>query len=106
MLEKLHGYEVEPYSLAVINAVLTHFPHFSSGSLDDSIISMDTNVDDKALGISWDVVKTVQKFFFPGQCLEYQKMILKSEINFLKCKFTKFLWYSVYSRTFKAQKPL
>ena len=74
VLEKLHGYEVEPYSLAVINATLTHFPHFSSGSLDDSVMSMDTNVDDKALGISWDVVKTVQKFFFPGQCLHHHNI--------------------------------
>ena len=57
---------MEPYSLAVINASLTHFPHLSSGGLDDSVVSIDTTVDEKELGVSWDVVRTLQKFFYPG----------------------------------------
>lgn len=58
---------MEPYSLAVINATLTHFPHLSSGGLDDSYVSIDAGVDEKELGVSWDVVRTLQKFFYPGK---------------------------------------
>ena len=58
---------MEPYCLAVINASLTHFPHLSSGGLDDSCVSIDTAVDEKLLGLSWDVVRTLQKFFYPGE---------------------------------------
>ena len=58
---------MEPYNLAVINASLTHFPRLSSGGLDDSIVSIDTAVDEKEIGVSWDVVRTLQKFFFPGK---------------------------------------
>ena len=57
---------MEPYSLAVINASLTHFPHLSSGGLDDSYVSIDAGVDERELGVSWDVVRTLQKFFYPG----------------------------------------
>lgn len=63
---------MEPYSLAVINATLTHFPHLSSGGLDDSYVSIDTAVDEKELGVSWDVVRTLQKFFFPGKILNIE----------------------------------
>jgi len=65
-MEKFHDLEVEPYNLAVINSSLTHFPHLSSGSLDDSYVSIDTTADEKELGVSWDVVRTLQKFFYPG----------------------------------------
>ena len=53
--------------MAVINATLTHFPHLSRGGLDDSYVSIDAGVDEKELGVSWDVVRTLQKFFYPGR---------------------------------------